>query len=74
MSLAGIKYEGERALVTMDVNGQKSEFAVATGDRKPGGFAQKVVKTAYQSELLNELLISHSVADFCVVGEFCKVF
>ncbi|KAG7308434.1 hypothetical protein JYU34_005640 [Plutella xylostella] len=68
MSLAGIKYEGERALVTMDVNGQKSEFAVATGDRKPGGFAQKVVKTAYQSELLNELLISHSVADFCVVG------
>ncbi|XP_028166963.1 von Willebrand factor A domain-containing protein 8-like [Ostrinia furnacalis] len=67
--LRGVEYKGNEALVTMDVNGIKSQFGVPCGGRSQKGLREKgVVKTAYQSELLNELLLSHSVGDFCIVG------
>lgn len=70
ISFGGIKYDKTNsAVVSLVVNGQKSEFRVPTGGGKTGVLEKKVVKTAYQSELLNELLLSHSVADFCIVGK-----
>ncbi|KAL4703226.1 hypothetical protein ACJJTC_012985 [Scirpophaga incertulas] len=68
-TLQGIEYNENQALVSLEVNGAKSQFAVPCGVRSKKGLDERgVVKTAYQSELLNELLLSHSVADFCIVG------
>jgi hypothetical protein len=68
--LHGVEYNGNHALVNMEVNGVKSQFDVPCGQRSKKGLEERgVVKTAYQSELLNELLLSHSVGDFCIVGK-----
>ncbi|XP_047029984.1 von Willebrand factor A domain-containing protein 8 [Helicoverpa zea] len=68
ISLQGVDIKGNHALVAMEINGAKSEFSVPYGGRKQGVEDRRVVKTAYQSELLNELLLSHSVGDFCIIG------
>uniref|UniRef100_A0A2A4JAX2 von Willebrand factor A domain-containing protein 8 n=1 Tax=Heliothis virescens TaxID=7102 RepID=A0A2A4JAX2_HELVI len=68
ISLQGVDIKGNQALVTMEINGAKSQFSVPYGGRKQGVEDRRVVKTAYQSELLNELLLSHSVGDFCIIG------
>ncbi|KAL0838604.1 hypothetical protein ABMA28_016694 [Loxostege sticticalis] len=69
IQLRGVDYKGNQALVTMEVNGAKSQFGVPCGERTQKGLKEKgVVKTEYQTELLNELLMSHSVGDFCIVG------
>ncbi|KAM3957572.1 von Willebrand factor A domain-containing protein c12.2 [Aphomia sociella] len=69
ISMQGVQFKENQALVTMDINGAKSQFSVACGSRSKKGIEDKrIVKTAYQSQLLNELLLSHSVADFCIVG------
>ncbi|XP_061716491.1 von Willebrand factor A domain-containing protein 8 [Cydia pomonella] len=67
ISLKDIQFK-ENALLTMDINGVTSQFAVPCGEGKKGREEKGVVKTAFQSELLNELLLSHSVGDFCIVG------
>ncbi|XP_013194318.1 von Willebrand factor A domain-containing protein 8 [Amyelois transitella] len=65
----GIEPKGNQALVTVEVNGVKSQFGVPCGGRKQTGLDDKnVVKTEYQSEMLNEVMLSHSVGDFCIVG------
>ncbi|CAH0398204.1 unnamed protein product [Chilo suppressalis] len=69
ISLKGVEYTGDQAVVSMKINGAKSQFPVPCGGRAKNEMdARRVVKTAYQTELLNELLLSHSVGDFCVVG------
>ncbi|XP_049873594.1 von Willebrand factor A domain-containing protein 8 [Pectinophora gossypiella] len=68
INLQDVKFTGNQALVTMEINGDKSQFGVPCGGSVRGRTEKGVVKTAYQSELLNELLLSHSVGDFCVVG------
>ncbi|KAH9643451.1 hypothetical protein HF086_002570 [Spodoptera exigua] len=52
----------------MEMNGAKSQFSVPHGGRVQGVENRHIVKTAYQSELLNELMLSHSVGDFCIIG------
>ena len=66
--LQEVKTEGNQALVAMEIDGAKSQFAVPYGGRKQGVEDRRVVKTEYQSELLNELLLSHSVGDLCIIG------
>ncbi|XP_026327671.1 von Willebrand factor A domain-containing protein 8-like [Hyposmocoma kahamanoa] len=68
INLKEIDFAGSQAVVSLDVNGDKSQFAVPCGGSKRGREERGVVKTSYQSQLLNELLLSHSVGDFCVVG------
>ncbi|KAI8437077.1 hypothetical protein MSG28_010437 [Choristoneura fumiferana] len=68
ISLQGVEFTGKEALLTMEINGGKSQFSVPCGGSKRGREEKGVVKTAFQSELLNELLLSHSVGDFCIVG------
>ncbi|XP_045536521.1 von Willebrand factor A domain-containing protein 8 [Papilio machaon] len=68
ISLCGMEFEGKQAKVTLDVNGSKSQFGVACGESKYIREEKGFVKTDYQSELLNELLLSHNVGDFCIVG------
>ncbi|XP_053609608.1 von Willebrand factor A domain-containing protein 8 [Plodia interpunctella] len=65
----GIEPKGNQALVNMEVNGVKSQFGVPCGERRRRGIEdKKFVKTDYQSGMLNEVLLSHSVGDFCIVG------
>ncbi|CAH0692016.1 unnamed protein product [Spodoptera exigua] len=68
ISLKDIQVNGNQALVTMEMNGAKSQFSVPHGGRVQGVENRHIVKTAYQSELLNELMLSHSVGDFCIIG------
>ncbi|KAJ8722262.1 hypothetical protein PYW08_004664 [Mythimna loreyi] len=68
ISLKDVEIQGNQALVTMEIDGAKSQFGVPFGGRKQGVEDRRVVKTEYQSELLNELLLSHSVGDFCIIG------
>ncbi|KPI95707.1 Uncharacterized protein KIAA0564-like [Papilio xuthus] len=68
ISLSEMEFTGEQAKVTLDVNGIKSQFGVACGESKYIREQKGFVKTDYQSQLLNELLLSHSVGDFCIVG------
>ncbi|KAI5635774.1 AAA domain (dynein-related subfamily) domain-containing protein [Phthorimaea operculella] len=68
IALKDIQYRENQALLTMEVNGKDSQFAVPCGGRLKGKEEKGVVKTSFQSEILNELLLSHSVGDFCVVG------
>ncbi|KAF9801629.1 hypothetical protein SFRURICE_012201 [Spodoptera frugiperda] len=68
ISLNNIQVKGNQALVTMEMNGAKSQFSVPHGGRVQGVENRHIVKTAYQSELLNELMLSHSVGDFCIIG------
>ncbi|KPJ19943.1 Uncharacterized protein KIAA0564-like [Papilio machaon] len=68
ISLCGMEFEGKQAKVTLDVNGSKSQFGVACGESKYIREEKGFVKTDYQSELLNELLLSHNVGDFCIIG------
>ncbi|XP_069677328.1 von Willebrand factor A domain-containing protein 8 isoform X2 [Periplaneta americana] len=54
--------------VRMNYNGQQADFQVVCGAGErlslPGGFIQ----TKYQEQLLAQLLQSHLVGDFCVIG------
>ncbi|XP_039753023.1 von Willebrand factor A domain-containing protein 8 [Pararge aegeria] len=68
ISLRGIELTENQAVVNMDINGKVSQFGVACGGRKSKSEMRGFVKTEYQALLLNELLLSHSVGDFCVVG------
>lgn len=52
------------------MNGKTSQFCVACGERRSKSEKKGFVKTEFQSQLLNELLLSHSVGDFCVVGTY----
>lgn len=52
----------------MDINSQTSQFSVNIGDRKSKSEKKGFVKTEYQTQLLNEILLSHSVGDFCIIG------
>lgn len=70
ISLQGVEIKGKQALVSMQINGGKSVFTVPCGDRRVKREEKGIVKTEYQSRLLNELLLSHSTADFCIVGKF----
>lgn len=67
LDVKGVK--PNEALVTMNIKDVQSRFPVPCGGR-PLSVEQRgdFVKTAYQSELLAELMISHSVSDFCIVG------
>lgn len=67
-TLQGVEFKGSEALVNMEMDGAKAEFCVPRGGRQTGRERKGVVKTAYQSRLLIELLMTHSVADFCVIG------
>ncbi|XP_075977606.1 von Willebrand factor A domain-containing protein c12.2 [Anticarsia gemmatalis] len=64
----GIEFKGNKAEVTMEINDVKSQFCVPCGGGKTAVRDKGIVKTAYQSQLLNELMISHSVGDFCIIG------
>ncbi|KOB75074.1 Uncharacterized protein OBRU01_08133, partial [Operophtera brumata] len=68
IALHGVYFKENQALVNMEINGVKSQFGVPCGTSKRGVEAKGIVKTDYQSQLLNELLLSHSVGDFCIVG------
>ncbi|XP_059052100.1 von Willebrand factor A domain-containing protein 8 [Achroia grisella] len=69
ISMQGIEFKENEASVTIQINGHKSQFGVACGVRSKKGIDDKrIVKTAYQSQLLCEILLSHSVGDFCIVG------
>ncbi|CAK1551283.1 unnamed protein product, partial [Leptosia nina] len=68
ISLQGVEFKEKQALLSMEVNGSRSEFAVPCGERRTKREEKGIVKTEYQSRLLNELLLSHSVGDFCIVG------
>ncbi|XP_072949521.1 von Willebrand factor A domain-containing protein 8 [Epargyreus clarus] len=68
ISLHGIQAMGDQALVSMDINGSKSQFPVPCGGRLRSREEKGIVKTEFQTQLLNELLLSHSVGDFCVIG------
>lgn len=70
IALHSVDFKENQALVHMEVNGTKSQFGVPCGTSKRGMEAKGIVKTDYQSQLLNELLLSHSVGDFCIVGKF----
>lgn len=54
----------------MEINGKTSQFSVACGERRSKSEKKGFVKTEFQTQLLNELLLSHSVGDFCVVGTY----
>ncbi|XP_013145286.1 PREDICTED: von Willebrand factor A domain-containing protein 8 [Papilio polytes] len=66
--VSGMEFSDKQANVTLDVNGVKSQFGVPCGESQYRREEKGFVKTDYQSELLNELLLSHSVGDFCIVG------
>ncbi|CAG5045403.1 unnamed protein product [Parnassius apollo] len=68
ISRQGVEFREKKALVTMDINGNKSQFSVPCGESEYRREEKGFVKTSYQNELLNELLLSHSVGDFCVIG------
>ncbi|XP_034832345.1 von Willebrand factor A domain-containing protein 8 [Maniola hyperantus] len=68
IALKGVEFTGKQALVNIEINGKASQFAVACGERKSKSEKKGFVKTEYQTQLLNELMLSHSVGDFCVVG------
>ncbi|XP_045483883.1 von Willebrand factor A domain-containing protein 8 [Pieris rapae] len=68
ISLQCVEVKEKQALVSMEINGAKSEFTVPCGDRRSRREEKGIVKTEYQSRLLNELLLSHSAGDFCVIG------
>lgn len=70
IAFQGVEFKGNQALVNMEIDGAKSQFSVPCGSRKTGEYNKYMIKTAYQSELLNELLLSHSVGDFCIIGKF----
>ncbi|GFG34443.1 hypothetical protein Cfor_05032 [Coptotermes formosanus] len=60
--------QDQSAQVSMNCNGQQAHFQVVCGmgERTPAttGFIQ----TSYQEQLLAELLQSHLVGDFCIIG------
>ncbi|XP_041978858.1 von Willebrand factor A domain-containing protein 8 [Aricia agestis] len=66
--LKDIKRKENKADVVLEVNGVKSELTVPCGRRREQKAAKKFVRTDFQTQLLNELLLSHSVGDFCIVG------
>ncbi|CAG4971078.1 unnamed protein product [Colias eurytheme] len=68
ISLLDIEVKGKEAIVSIKMNGSKSQFSVPCGERKSKREEKGIIKTDYQSLLLNELLLSHSVGDFCIVG------
>ncbi|KAJ0176447.1 hypothetical protein K1T71_007626 [Dendrolimus kikuchii] len=68
ISLQGVVFKGNQALVTMELNGSQSQFGVPVGISKRGMENKEIIKTDYQSQLLNELLLSHSIGDFCIIG------
>lgn len=69
INLKDVEIKGSQALVSMEIDGAKSQFSVPFGGRIQGVEDRRVVKTEYQTELLNELLLSHSVGDFCIIGK-----
>lgn len=74
ISSKGIDFKGNKAEVTMEINGVKSQFWMPCGERKTAVREKGIVKTAYQSQLLNELMLSHSVGDLCIIGEYFDLF
>lgn len=70
--MQGVEFKGNQALATVEVNGVMSQFGVQVGASKRGIENKHIVKTDYQSQLLNDLLLSHSVGDFCIIGELLR--
>ncbi|CAH2048800.1 unnamed protein product, partial [Iphiclides podalirius] len=68
VALRGVEFTENEALATLEINGAKSQFGVTSGASSYRRAEKGYVRTEYQSELLSELLLSHSVADFCIVG------
>ncbi|XP_023941851.1 von Willebrand factor A domain-containing protein 8 [Bicyclus anynana] len=68
IAFKGVQFTGNQALVDMSINGKVSQFGVQCGERQSKSEIKGYVRTDYQTQLLNELLLSHSVGDFCVVG------
>lgn len=70
IALQNVEFKDSQALVNIEINGEKSQFSVSCGGNKSKTEKKGFVKTEYQTQLLNELLLSHSVGDFCIVGKF----
>ncbi|CAH0715327.1 unnamed protein product, partial [Brenthis ino] len=68
IALHNVEFKDNQALVNIEINGEKSQFSVSCGGNKSKTEKKGFVKTEYQTQLLNELLLSHSVGDFCIVG------
>ena len=70
IALSNIEVKRGQAVVNMNINGEESQFGVPCGEKTSKTQRKGFVKTEYQTQLLNELLLSHSVGDFCIVGKF----
>ncbi|XP_026486549.2 von Willebrand factor A domain-containing protein 8 [Vanessa tameamea] len=68
ISLKKVDFKENQDIIDMEINGQTSQFGVALGDRKSKTEKKGFVNTEYQTQLLNEILLSHSVGDFCIIG------
>ncbi|VVC90828.1 unnamed protein product [Leptidea sinapis] len=68
INLHGVQLKENEATFDIEVNSNKAQFPVPCGGRRVRRNAKAFVETQYQTQLLNELLLSHSVADFCVIG------
>ncbi|CAG9561699.1 unnamed protein product [Danaus chrysippus] len=68
IALRNVKFVENQALVDIDINGNVSQFSVACGGKKSRSERKGYVRTEFQTQLLNDLLLSHAVGDFCIVG------
>ena len=66
--VSNIEFDGNQAKVTLEIaKGESTSFMVPCGD-KARVAPQKFITTAYQDNILAEMMQSHASGDFCLIG------
>ncbi|XP_021936474.1 von Willebrand factor A domain-containing protein 8 isoform X2 [Zootermopsis nevadensis] len=60
--------QDQTAQVRINYNGQQAQFQVVCGTGERASSSTGFIETSYQEQLLAQLLQSHLVGDFCIIG------